>query len=796
MSIRPHFHLYDSTTGIASYLNRLSGNVGSVGLSFYDVKTGKDIVLVHGVNGQLWRFSDGAWSELTDVGVTESEGIFVAGNGNIFLSPKNDGELYRSTDGGLTFSLNKTLTNSDSNIRAFCEDSNGWIIGGEYPSDIVGPALWRSKDYGDTWESITANLALTVNRHIHGCYYDEHRDLVFITHGDAGATSYVQVSDDGGDTFTSWTQQQQATGMAFDADNIYLCADSATDRDLYRLTTQNNPAVTGETPTSIYSPPDLTRFVWQFHWSNEILLAPWIGGAALTASLYASSDQGDSWHELYETADAGIDSWAFAWQAEIVNQDHFNGIRYLQDNDAGLTCRGFQVIPWAQKINLDAVNGCDGGDGIVKPLKTISDSIPLQRDTPLVLQSDILTNEYLADMKYLIADGNYGFTASTPVADSSFTTGFEAAESTLTEFISTGATIDQASIVNPLNGTRCMRCDAGTAVGTIQSYGYEDNFSSDVVDGDEIYLMGSCYVDQASLPSDVTLMWIGGPKVSGDAAECELFVESTTGEIQVKLNETVNGLRHYKQKSNSPVTFTTQQYVKLKMRIKASDTAGRVTVWVDDVVALDIIGVQTFVAGARTLNDARFGFKSTAKPLTVDWDDVRISINKDPEVSSALMMAGSNQKIHGLKQVSGQVEVGGTDNELIACVANTPTVTPVKLTGINPACYHGTFNAGAKAIENTSSTGLVKNNVFLDQTTQAIDNTGTVDTQGNEYNTGNTFGVTPDATDIERDVDLRSNLRQGYATVNVGYRLFPNKRDAHGYYYEMQGKPETGAFSK
>jgi hypothetical protein len=800
VSAFPKFHLYKTATGVASYLNRLSGNLAETGLSFYDVITGKNIILASGTGGQVWRFSDGAWSQVATVGTSESEGIFVSSTGIIFLSPKTSGELYTSVDGGFNYVLSLTLVNSDSNIRTFCETADGWIIGGEYPSDIVAPALHRTRD-GTTWENITNNLALTVNRHIHSCFYDTYRNLLFVTHGDSGANSFTQVSSDSGDSFASMTQHGQMTGMAFTREYIYFAGDASGDRSLYRIKESGNPVGSPEVEELILTPrypiANDNGFVWQFHWSNGILLAPYIRGTSCL--LYACDNFNDpdgvSWHLIDETVDNSATENAYSWQAECANQDNFNGIRYMADTDGSKTCQAFQVIRWGQKINLDPINGFDGGDGISQPLKTLGDYLPLQRDTPIILQNDVTENIYLADTKYLIANGLYGFSASAPVAESAFITDFEAGNSTLTEFTSTGATVDQANTTNPQAGTRCMRCDAGTATGTIQAYGFVNNFSSNVVEGDEIYLMGSCSVSQATLPSDLVLMWIGGPNVSGDAAECELFIESTTGELQIKLNETINGLRHYKQGSVTPVVFPTQQYVKLKMRIKASDTKGRVTVWVDDVIALDIIGVQTFVSGSRTLNDARVGFKSTAKPLTVDWDDVNITINKDPEVSSALILSGANQKIHGLKQVSGQIEVGGVDNELIACVADTPTVTPVKLTGVNPACYHGTFKNGSVAIENTSSTGLVKNNVFLDQSTQAISDSGTVDTKGNEYNTGNTFGVTPDATDTERAVNLLPNLHQDYGFDNIGVQLFPNKRDARGLYFYLRNV-ETGAFAK
>jgi len=178
----------------------------------------------------------------------------------------------------------------------------------------------KSTDGGATWTNLTANLPATVQRHIHGCWWDDYRKLLFITHGDNGASSQTFVSGDRGATFSIWAASGQATGMAFSPDYVFYASDNATDRGVYRVSAPAGTtaaALAASTPTRVFdwradggqaasggASGSGNGYAWWGGYDNGVVFFPF-GSEGLRAVLLTSYDQGSTWAEADAVEAAG-----------------------------------------------------------------------------------------------------------------------------------------------------------------------------------------------------------------------------------------------------------------------------------------------------------------------------------------------------------------------------------------------------------------------------------------------------------------------------------------------------------
>jgi len=130
------------------------------GITWQDIKYGQDIgcgkvafnsagdLFSASWGGGFWKLpaGDTVWVDLTsNYGYNWIPSLFVASNDFLYAGGR------RSTDNGLTWtdlSLNQGYT-------AFAENSIGHIFSG---TSNFGTGVWRSTDYGDTWEQINSGL--------------------------------------------------------------------------------------------------------------------------------------------------------------------------------------------------------------------------------------------------------------------------------------------------------------------------------------------------------------------------------------------------------------------------------------------------------------------------------------------------------------------------------------------------------------------------------------------------------------------------------------------------------------
>lgn len=133
--------------------------------------------------------------------------VFVDSRGYLLISAGSTNRLYRSTDGGASFTevLNLNRPANDGMIISMTEDADGNLYGAEYanvPPD-GGCRLWKSTDSGATWAPVSKTWSA---RHLHAVKWNPYNGWLYVLTGeesDSSQTEYQKVwrSKDGGDTW-------------------------------------------------------------------------------------------------------------------------------------------------------------------------------------------------------------------------------------------------------------------------------------------------------------------------------------------------------------------------------------------------------------------------------------------------------------------------------------------------------------------------------------------------------------------------------------------------------------------
>lgn len=180
---------------------------GGAAWNSIDIPSGEDVVFVDFIDvntgyafakyAQWFKTEDGGlnWTPIVDWPNVNFHNIGFVSNSQIYFTGWN-GQLSISEDGGYTFSypLN-TLLQTDSHLEAveFIDQQNGLIGGG-------GGKLFRTTDGGTTWTMLdtTANPMYKAGKTIYVIHYVD-ANMVFA----AGSGGVIMKSNDGGLTWTS-----------------------------------------------------------------------------------------------------------------------------------------------------------------------------------------------------------------------------------------------------------------------------------------------------------------------------------------------------------------------------------------------------------------------------------------------------------------------------------------------------------------------------------------------------------------------------------------------------------------
>ncbi len=305
-----------------AYLRSNLGVTARVPSALVGVGYSGKIVLIDS-SGNVWLYTEDGdgW---TIVGATtfaaQVAGIsflFADSRGYLFFcsTVTNYNIIYRSTDDGANWTSVKTFPLTTDSGAPIAEDDAGNLYVGTYGSLGAGSnscKLYKSTDGGANWTDISANMPSTPARHIHGCWWDDFRKLLFVTHGDAGASSRIFVSGDRGATFSTWTNSAQGTAMAFSPDYVFYTADQSGDRGVYRTAAAAGitaAAMAATTPVRVFdwrtdsgraqsggSAGSNNGYAWWGGYENGVVFFPY-GSEGARAVLLTSCDQGATWAE-------------------------------------------------------------------------------------------------------------------------------------------------------------------------------------------------------------------------------------------------------------------------------------------------------------------------------------------------------------------------------------------------------------------------------------------------------------------------------------------------------------------
>jgi hypothetical protein len=611
--------------------------------------------------GVAWRWDSGAGWRTTGWTFTflTQHMLFVDSRGNIYYCNGTIGtgtaarEIWRSTDGGVTFSVCLTLPGTQDSPAPMCEDDLGSLYVPAYGNATVGApdnvdrnvqmglnsrTLWKSADGGATWANISAGFPLaggftgaaSIQRHLHGVFWDDTRKLLFVTHGDASAGSPILVSSDRGATFSAWNNTRQATAMAFTAGSVIYGADQSTDGRIYRCNCGPGCSFTsllGLTPTpaldwTTLGVADNTIATTGFCWNATVfpsgaLVFPFVTGTA--ARLVASVDDGVTWTMLDSTAGGGStykEQYSVSWRGNT-----WDGYMYGLDLTLSSVLTQLSVHKIGATLTVNAATGSIIGDGVRTPMRRYLDGQPINA----VVQQ--LTADYpehiTATANYSIFDSNgyaLGSIGTLPVINETW----EGALAGWTNAVSSGGVTTQGATNRAKNGTKSLLCDLTAGSGSPNANCRKTITTT--VDGDELWASADTYFEALAAPNN------------------EFF------ELNVARTFTINANQDRWQLGVSGNFYSTVGFVppvgawvhwKLALRIHPTD--GRIRFWVDTGagyrLAIDVEGVST-----RGVQYTTVGFKAVSTTLTrVNHDNCAVCLNGDPDIGGPFALTNTLQ---------------------------------------------------------------------------------------------------------------------------------------------------------
>ena len=577
-------------------------------------------------------------------------GLFYAeSQGSLLYATSTGTALYRSTDDGATWTSVLTLTGSSDSYSALCEDDQGNLYVGAYGTGASGSALsvnsrklYKSTDHGATWVDISANMpggSAAINRHIHGVWWDNYRKLLYVTHGDAGATSVPYVSDDRGATFSAITGAAQCTAMVATPTHVIYGSDTSGDRRIYRVACTDKASLIANSKTVCYDwvadgvLADYTSTTNGFAWfgfeDNQGNIVLPFGKEGVRTSLMVSTDSGATWSEVLTTAVTGR---LFHDQCEtspfLATRDGFS---YGYDSSLSSMSQwrvyrpgsSITVDPAAPVYTCDGVSAACAGmfDGELRAAGVLQ-RLASDITTPLRLGVSGVTLDrrgYLAGRKLV----------SAPVVSE----GFEGTPSGWTGSVNGVGVNTLNDTTHVFAGTQAYKSDLSGGSGITYAQIRRTTAPWTAVSGSEIWFDARLWVS-AITTQNLTIL-------EGENTRITLRSVSGINRLGVFNTSTANNPGY--QHDHEVVAFPAGQWVRVRVAIVAHATNGRVRIWQDTGtglrLVLDLLGIitdgstigQNLWIGART--------ESSGNYATVWYDDVKLGFNQDPTSPPALTMA-------------------------------------------------------------------------------------------------------------------------------------------------------------
>lgn len=624
-------------------------------------------------------------------------GITEDGQGNIYLNSYQQGEgigIYKSADQGVTWVrlLGRETATVDSttqvsfsgqglsgNPLAANMQNTAWQVGqrvravGANTGDILGSIATAAQGASDfvvtiTWDSTALDLGdstveftggfigsgVIPKTHTHTVYYDPYRNALLCAYGDGNVEvndASLQVSADGGltwsDAIVGGASPTQIVGMVATPDYLFLSADTETDVSIYRSTSLLGGTaddLVNMTYSVVLDDTGADKLVqegycwWLYYDDQGTLYAPRgaVTANGYAADLYASTDDGDTWHLLQSTGNSnGVIVKDTFHDAALVSHYHAsnNGgffLGRLDDMDDD-NLQIWRVYRSNSDFIVDNVSGDDlSNDGILRPWSTLVNAgIPpgeFQR-----LTADYTPTEVIGGVGQIVNRDSYSFNGATTAPDRILDAG-----DTLTDTdsvvwstsVHASATVsnDATHVVTGSLAWKAVIAGAGQYALLVCS----DQISGGAVPESEedVWLSWWVWKDTAAGAGGSASKLL---ELNSVGNVDRLYVrEDNSGGINLQFlfdggNETFDAIEG--------TALTRGQWVQIKMHWNRSTDNPRVRMWFDHALVIDVRGVGTPTVGGGTF-DIRVGITVALGAETFWLDDIRANYGSDTDQRS------------------------------------------------------------------------------------------------------------------------------------------------------------------
>jgi hypothetical protein len=295
--------------------------------------------------------------------------------------------------------------------------------------------------------------------------------------------------------------------------------------------------------------------------------------------------------------------------------------------------------------------GSEFADGVGTAMSVVTDTIRSARISQR-LGANVTGQVPLEAPGLVVNTNSYSITQSTVAA--SFSDGGETSDPYTHTGNSASATYTYGvtDFVRP-GGTKAVKMAIANSAGSDQGFFWKlqggGDFGRVTADGDEVWM--TCYMrfDGSVQGSTVAgfpigtfdvFRWTNGPTLAINSSAAGSFLQVFSASKTVTVTQ-----------GSAKVPMPLQTYIKIKLAVKIAPASaggqGRIRLWQDDRLVIDVVGVLT--RSGSQLTNATFGFLLGGAAIGINltqWvDDVATGMNGDPDVTPVRLLCGTSQAL-------------------------------------------------------------------------------------------------------------------------------------------------------